>query len=42
MDYIVTGGTHFIAAKRIPTDEAEAAIKMIVEQRIHYPKRADQ
>jgi hypothetical protein len=40
MDYIVTGGTHFIPAKRISTADAEAAIKVVVTQGIHHPQQA--
>jgi hypothetical protein len=40
MDYIVTGGTHFLSARRISIAEAEAATKVVVDQNIHYPKRA--
>jgi hypothetical protein len=41
MDYIVTGGTHFIRAERISAGEADAAIQMVVKPRIHHPKRAE-
>jgi hypothetical protein len=37
MHYIVTGGNHFITARRIPAQEAEAAIQKIVKPAIHHP-----
>ena len=38
MDYIVTGGEHFISAKRIPDNEAVAAINLVIEKSLHSPK----
>jgi hypothetical protein len=38
MDYIVTGGTGFIHAKRIPPDKADAATELVVEPSLHYPE----
>ncbi len=37
MDYIVTGGTHFIRARRVSPEEARAATALIVEPKLHRP-----
>lgn len=40
MDYIVTGGVHFIAASRIDPAKADAAIEMVVRPDVHVPPDA--
>lgn len=40
MDYIVTGGTHFLHATRIPTAKADAAIELVAGPGLHLPRRA--
>ena len=37
MDYIITGGTSFIHAKRIPLTKAEDAVEVVVEPQVHQP-----
>jgi hypothetical protein len=37
MDYIVTGGNHFIGARRVDPAEADAAVRMVVEPQVHRP-----
>ncbi len=41
MDYIVSDGDHFISAKRIPVEEANASIKTVVERSIHRPTKTE-
>lgn len=38
MNYIVTGGDHFISAERIPEAEAVAAINLVIAKTIHSPE----
>lgn len=38
MDYIVTGGTNFIGARRVPPQEAAAAVRLVVEPEVHRPR----
>ena len=37
MDYIVTGGNHFIGARRVTPDEADAAVRLVAEPQVHRP-----
>ncbi len=37
MDYIVTGGNHFIGARRVTPEEASAAVRLVVESALHRP-----
>lgn len=37
MDYIVTGGTHFIHANRVTPEKVVAAIELAVEPKVHRP-----
>lgn len=37
MDYIVTGGNNFIAARRVPPAEAEAAVRLVAEPQVQRP-----
>lgn len=39
MDYIVTGGNHFIGARRVDPQEAAAAVRLIAEPEVHRPQR---
>ncbi len=41
MNYIVTGGTHFISAKRLSIEEAEASIKVVIDRTIHKPRESE-
>lgn len=41
MDYIVTGGTHFISASRIDPAKAAAAIELVVTPRLHLPTKSE-
>ena len=38
MDYIVTGGNHFIGAHRVTPEEAAAAVRLVVKSAVHRPK----
>lgn len=38
MDYIVTGGNHFIGARRVDPREAAAAVRLVVEPEVHRPR----
>jgi hypothetical protein len=37
MNYIVTGGNHFIDARRVDPGEAAAAVRLVVEPAVHRP-----
>ena len=41
MDYIVTGGTNFIHAKRIATEKANTTIEMVAEPQVHSPQKTE-
>jgi hypothetical protein len=41
MDYMVTGGTNFIHAKRISTEKADTAIELVAEPQVHSPQKAE-
>ncbi|MEM9236001.1 MAG: hypothetical protein AAGB14_04430 [Verrucomicrobiota bacterium] len=38
MDFIVTGGEHFISAKRVAVDQAVASIDLVIEKELHRPE----
>jgi hypothetical protein len=38
MNYIVTGGNRFIGARRVDPEEAAAAVRLIVEPKVHRPE----
>ncbi len=42
MNYIVTGGTNFIPAKRLSIEEAEASIKVVIDRTIHKPLESEE
>lgn len=42
MNYIVTGGTQFISAERLPIEEAEASIKVVIDRTIHNPNESEE
>lgn len=37
MDYIVTGGNHFIGARRVSPAEADAAVRLVAEPQVYRP-----
>ena len=41
MDYIVTGGTHFIPATRIDPSKADAAIELVIRPGLHLPEKPE-
>ena len=38
MNYIVTGGNNFIGARRVDPEEAAAAVRLVVEPKVHRPE----